>query len=103
MKRKLSINGNSWTLYINKPFANAIGVCVEERSVNLNFVNKTLYISKATTKDKLNTKTLIKRGASYGLVLALPVLELLNIDPEKDFVDIDINESTLIIKKYNES
>ena len=44
-------------------------------------------------------KKLYKSGGSYGLYLALPLLELLDVNPELDFIDITIVKNTMIIKK----
>ena len=53
-----------------------------------------------SVKDLL-TKKLIKRSAGYGLNLPLPILELMDINPETDILEIDIEGRDLIIKKEN--
>lgn len=45
------------------------------------------------------TKKLIRRGSGYGLNISKPLLEVLEIDPENDVINIDIYENKLVIKK----
>ncbi len=102
MKRKLKTNGNSWVLYINKSFSDILGVSPEERYVELVFKEKILYLSKASSDSSsknLLVKKLIKRGGGYGLIFTLPFQELLDIQPEKDFVSFDANGAILKISK----
>lgn len=103
MKKQLKTNGNSWVLYINKSLATLIGVTNDSCKVDIEIINRVLYLSKNTPKTSLEqyylSKNLIKRGAGYGFILSKPILALLEIDPEKDMVDVDINENKLSIKK----
>ena len=52
------------------------------------------------SKDLL-TKNLIKRSAGFGLNLPLPILELIDVNPEFDSLEIDIQGKNLIIRKSN--
>lgn len=102
MKKTLTTNGNSWQLYINKPIAQMIGINENEYTVSFVIKNKILYIEKTgniTAHKNLYTKKLIKRSAGYGLNLPLPILELLEINPENDMVEINIDENKLIVEK----
>lgn len=101
MKKNLTTNGNTWQLYINKPVAQLIGINSKEYTVSFVIKNKTLYVEKVgnTTKDNSFVKKLIKRNAGYGLNFPIPILELLDINPEKDLVEINIDENKLIISK----
>lgn len=102
MQKSLTTNGNTWQLYINKPIAQLIGVNSNEYSVSLVRKNKTLYVEKVcetVDKDNLCVKKLIKRSAGYGLNLPLPILELLDINPEEDMIEVNVDESKLIIEK----
>lgn len=102
MKKALTTNGNSWQLYINKPIADLLGVNKSDYAVNLYIEKKVLYVSK-NFENVLNapflTKKLIKRGSGFGLNFSIPILELLDIIPEKDMLDITLVENKLIIKK----
>lgn len=41
----------------------------------------------------------LKRGSGYGLSLQVALLELLEINPEKDMVEYEVNGQVLTIKK----
>ena len=104
MKKSLSTNGNTWQLYISKPIAKMMGINEQNKIVVLTIQNKTLTVRaiKNTDIDKVNNllnKKLIKRSAGYGLNLPLPILELLDINPEIDLLEINLEEKDLIIKK----
>lgn len=106
VKKSLSTNGNTWQLYISKPIARMMGITEQERFVLLTIQNKILTV-QAIKNEKLDsvkdllTKKLIKRSAGYGLNLPLPILELMDINPETDILEIDIEGRDLIIKKEN--
>lgn len=101
MKKNLATNGNSWMIYINKPIAKMLGIKPEERMVMLNIRRNILYVTKTTdvSTENANIKRLIKRGGGYALTLPIPILELLNINPEIDSVEINVEENKLIIEK----
>ena len=66
--------------------------------------NKILTIELVKNEDLKNvkdllTKKLIKRSAGYGLNLPLPILELIDINPEKDLLEIEIQDKKLLLKK----
>lgn len=44
-------------------------------------------------------KKLIKSGNAWVLLLQKPILELLDINPEKDEVDLEIENKLLKVKK----
>lgn len=49
-------------------------------------------------KDLMHKK-LLKRGSGYGLSLQVALLELLEVNPEKDMVEYEVNGQVLTIKK----
>lgn len=104
MKKALTTNGNTWQLYISKPIAQLMGITTQDRTVLLSIENKTLTakLIKNNNLEKVKdllTKKLIRRSAGYGLNLPLPILELLDINPEQDMLEINIQGKDLIIKK----
>lgn len=102
LKKKLSLNGNSWVLYINKDFADFMGITDNSREVVLLLKDKKFFVEafdKSNNTENCFIKKLIKRGSGYGLILTLPLLQLLDINPEVDFLNIDISEKGLIIYK----
>lgn len=102
MKKALQANGNSWQLYINKPLADIIGITKTNYMVTLVVQNKTICIQlydNAIKATGLLVKKLIKRGSGYGLNISKPLLEILEINPEADILNIDVSNNKLIIKK----
>lgn len=108
LKKSLTLNGNSWQLYLNKPITRLAGISSSEFTVLLTVEKNVLYVKKLPN-DEINkyqdmlVKKLIKRGSGYGLNLPLPILELLEINPVTDILDVDVNNNKLIIKKSNAS
>ena len=103
-KKFLSAHGNTWQLYINKPIAKLLGITPEEYTVLFTFENKILNIQQIPNSDiekykNLLYKKLIRRSGSYGLNLPVPILEMLEINPETDMVDYQVNGQILTIKK----
>lgn len=104
LKKSLSTNGNTWQLYISKPIAKLMGITTNDKTVLLTIKNKILTVQLIKNEDldrvsDLLIKKLIKRSAGYGLNLPLPILELMDVNPEQDLLDIEIQEKDLIIKK----
>jgi len=104
LKKTLTTNGNTWQLYISKPIAQLMGITSQNRTVLLTIENKILTVKLIKNSDlekvkDLLTKKLIKRSAGYGLNLPLPILELMNVNPEQDFLEIDVQGELLIIRK----
>lgn len=64
-----------------------------------------MYVQKvdSDTTDSLLVKKLIKRSAGYGLNFPIPILELLEINPEEDLLEINVDEDRLVIQKAFES
>lgn len=106
MKVALQTNGNTWHLYLNKTIVKFLGITENERTVLLTLENDVLYVKKLNDKELEKykdylCKKLVKRGTGYGLNFPLSLLDLLNINPETDFIDYSVNGQVLIIKKSN--
>ncbi len=105
MKKTFSMDsGNSWQIYLNKPVAQLLGVSENDCSMLLEVKNKTLHVRHIQGEElekykNFLVKKLIKRGSGYGLNFPLPILELLDIDPEKNEADIVVEGAELIIKR----
>ncbi len=107
MKKHLAAYGNTWQFYISKPIAQMLGLTVNEYTVNLTIENKILYVKKVPNSQlneyqDLLCKKLIKRNSSFGLTIPVAILEVLDINPEKDQIEFDINGQILTIKKAEE-
>ncbi len=104
MKKFLSSHGNTWQLYIPKPLTQLMGITKTSYLVNLTVKNKTLYVKKICEDDiekykDLLSKKLIKRNSSFGLNITVPILEQLEVNPETDMIDYQVEDTILIIKK----
>lgn len=103
MKKALQANGNSWQLYINKPLADILGITSDNYVISLVVREKVIHIQLHNDAEEVSsgmlTKKLIRRGSGYGLNISKPLLEVLEIDPENDVINIDIYENKLVIKK----
>ncbi len=104
IKKSLTLNGNSWQLYLNKPVSRLAGISSKEFTVLLTVEKNVLYVKKIPNNEIHNyqdllIKKLIKRGSGYGLNLPLPILELLEVKPETDTLDVDVHNNKLVIKK----
>lgn len=107
MKTNLQTNGNTWHLYINKTIIKFLGITNTERTVLLTLENNILHIRKISNEEidnfkHLFCKKLVKRGSGYGLNFPISLLKLLDINPEKDQIEFDINGQILTIKKAEE-
>ena len=105
MKKKLTTCGNTWQLYINKELLQLLGINDKEHTVSIKIQNNTLIVQKITlekSKNKDNNciiKKLTKRNSGFGLNFTKLILELLNINPEEDFLNLEIDTNKLIINK----
>ena len=106
MKKQLSVHGNSWIFYITKTMADFMKITSDSREVILIIKKTTLYVMKNSLnnineKECYCIKKLVKRGSGYGLVFSQSLLELLDISPEFDSLEILMDEKKLIITKSN--
>lgn len=104
MKKKLKSSGNGWELYFSKPILKLLGYNPKEIKVLITSKNKTLFVEPISNQDLEKfennmVRNFQKSGGSYGLYMPAPLIEVLEINPEIDFIDIEINENKLIIKK----
>lgn len=104
MKKQLQASGNGWQIYLSKPILQLLGYNPKEVRLLITANDKVLYVEPVTNPENFPNgliKKLYKSGGSYGLYIALPLLELLDINPETDFVEICIIKNTMTIKKAN--
>ena len=106
MKKYLSNNGNSWHIYLTKAMLQLLMVNPEKTKFLLTIKNKVLSITKINEDEIANyenplIKEARKSGGGYGIFLGQTILELIDVNPEIDMVDISIEEQTLIVKKAN--
>ncbi len=106
MKKSLTSNGNGWELHIPKPILKLLNINPVNTKVLFEIKSKVLYITKIDSdlddikyKDAL-IKKFTKRGGGYSLFMSLTILNLLDVEPEKDMVEIEVDDKILKIKKY---
>lgn len=103
MRKFLSARGNGWALIVPKDVIKLLGMVPETAKLKFEFKNKTLYIQEVLEDSLDVNKYLIRKfsrkNTSWTLYMPNSIIELLEINPETDKVDIDINGQILIIKK----
>lgn len=103
MKKKLVPIGNGWSLYMPVHILKLMGVDPKESNVIFEIEENILKITKFTQDNPSQEKTLvrkfIKSGHGFALYIPNTILELLDVNPEKDYVTIKMFKQTLIIEK----
>ena len=103
MIKNLTVRGNGWFLNLPKPIIKLMGLTPEISNVQLKINNKILYVKEIFPEnpdfEKYLVKKLSRKNSSWGLYMPNSVLELLEINPDTDALDINIQDDVLIIKK----
>lgn len=103
MIKTLTERGNGWLLIIPKAIIKLLGLNPEESKVQFKIKNKILYIKEIFPDNpdyqKYLVKPLSKKNSSYGLYMPNSILELLDIMPETDKLNLTVEDNVLIIKK----
>ncbi len=109
MKKQLKSSGNGWELYFSKSFLKLLGYNPETIKVLITYKNKTLYIEPLSPEDTIKYKDNMirgfqKSGSSHSLYFPNTIIEVLELNPSIDFIDIEVDGEILKIKKFiNES
>lgn len=103
MIKKLQYNGDSVYLYLTKTILQLLRANPKEALFLFTINNSCLYIEKIKNdvseyKDAL-VKKAQKNGSGYCIYIPKSVIELLDINPSCDMVDVSVNNETLIVKK----
>lgn len=104
MKKSLLSNDSAWYIYLSKPMLQLLNIDPLTSYLLFKIKDKVLLIEEAS-EDKIQNlknplvKKLTKKGNSWSLYIPVPLLELIDVVPEKDMIDITINEEILFIKK----
>ncbi len=103
MLKTLTARGNGWLLNIPKPVMKLLGLNPETSRVQLKIKNNILYVQEIFPDnpdyDKYLVKPLSKKNTSYGLYMPNSILDLINVNPETDKVNLEVEDTVLIIKK----
>ena len=80
-----------------------MGLQPDSSKVQLKIKNKILYVKEIFPDnpdfDKFLVRSLSKKNSSYGLYMPNSILELLEINPETDQLNVEVEDTVLIIKK----
>ena len=104
MKKKLNSSGNGWVLYFQKSLLKLLGYNPDEVKILITSKNNSLYFSPVNEcefdKYKNNmVRNFQKSGSGYGIYLPAALIEVMEVDPANDLVDVLIDENKLIVKK----
>lgn len=103
MRKTLTARGNGWLLIIPKLLIKLMGLQPDTSKVQLKIKNKILYVKEIFPDnpdfDKFLVRSLSKKNSSYGLYMPNSILELLEINPEIDQLNLEVEDTILIIKK----
>lgn len=104
MMKQLKASGNGWELYFSKSFLKLLGYNPVTTKVLMTFKNKTLFIEPVSADIVDNLKDNMvrgfqKSGSSHSLYFPNTLIEVLEIIPDTDFIDIEVEGSILKIKK----
>ncbi len=103
MKKKLKASGNGWELYFPKPLLKLLGYDPMNTKILITSKNKAL-ILEPLSEDKFEkyknnmVRNFQKSGGSYGIYFPETLIDILEINPAEDFIDIDIDESRVILR-----
>ena len=108
MKKFLLSNDSAWYTYLSKPVLQLLCIDPCKSKVLFTIKNKTLFIEEAHEEVILKlsnplVRKLIKKGNSWSLYIPVPVLELIDVNPENDMIDISVEERILLIKKAEDN
>ena len=105
MKKSLTSNGNGWELHIPKPILKLLNINPVDTKVLFEIKNKVLHVTPLDIpfdnekyKNAL-VKKFTRRGGGYSLFMSQTILELIDIDPELDKAEIEVDDKILKIKK----
>ena len=101
MITKLTIRNNSTFLYLNQAMIQLLHIIPKDASFVFTHKNNMLYITfaKDEIKDSPYVTKIRKTGSGWGIYMSKSMLEFININPETDYVDINIDNETIILQK----
>ncbi len=104
MKKKLTTSGSGWELYLAKPILKLMGIDPKVSQVLFKIEKKVLIIKEIKTNECENYENLMirkftKSGSGYALYISNTILELLNINPFEDYIEYELDDNILTIRK----
>lgn len=104
MKKKLTTSGSGWELYLAKPILKLMGIDPKLSKVLFKIEKKVLIIREVKADESDNVKNFMvrkftKSGSGWALYIPNTIIELLDINPVYDFIEYEIDDNLLTIKK----
>lgn len=103
MQRSLVSRGNGWAIPTDKNIIKLLSLDPMTSEVQFKIKNKILYIQEITPDNPEYKKSLVrkfsKKNSSWSFYLPNSIIDLLEINPETDKIDIEVDENILIVKK----
>ena len=101
MITKLTIRNNSVFLYLTQAMLQLMHIVPENAYFIFTLRNKILYITQAKEEEKADSyaSKIRKTGSGWGIYMSKSLLEFLDINPETDAINVDIEGNVLIVKK----
>jgi len=103
MIKKLTARGNGWFLNLPKPVIKLMGLVPETSNVQLKISSKILYVKEISPEnpdfEKYLVRKLSRKNSSWGLYMPNPVLELLEINPGIDSINVEVENNILKVKR----
>lgn len=101
MKKKMIVMGNGWCVYMQKHVLQLLNINPNTAKVVFEIENKVLKITqvKGGNFEHALVRKFIKSGHGWGIYVPNSVLELLDINPESDYIECEVNKNVLLIKK----
>ena len=104
MKKKLTTSGSGWELYLAKPILKLMGIDPKLSKVLFKIEKKVLIIREVKADESYNVKNFMvrkftKSGSGWALYIPNTIIELLDINPAYDFIEYEIDDNLLTIKK----
>ncbi len=103
MIKTLTARGNGWLLILPKTMIKLLGLSPETSKVQFKIKDKILYIQEIFPDnpdyDKYLIRQLSKKNTSYGFYMPDSILKLIEVTPETDKLDLQIDDNVLIVRK----
>lgn len=105
MKKSLTSNGNGWEIHIPKPILKLLNINPVDTKVLFEIKNKVLHVTRIQSIDDSEKyknaliKKFTRRCGGYSLFMSQTILELIDINPETDKAELEVDDKILKIKK----
>ena len=104
MIKKLSSTGNMFYFYLTITTLELMNLDPLKSKLFIKINDKIMYIKKAddnilNSDENLCIRKIRKTGSGFGIYFTKTLLDFIDVNPETDNVDINIQNETIILKK----